>query len=61
MATHLVPKGTMPMTSIKPGLSPAKPGALRQPVKSIRKVKTPQWLSEARGAHHHKTFGCKYR
>lgn len=61
MATHLVPKGTMPMTPIKTYLSPAKPGALRQPVKSIFRVKTPQWLSEARGAHHHKTFGSKYR
>lgn len=64
MATHLVPKGTMPTTPIKPGLSPAKPGGLRQPVKSIRKVKTPRWLGEYRadaGQGYHKTFGCKYR
>lgn len=64
MATHIVPKGTMPMTSIKPGLSPAKPGGLRQPVKSIRTVKTPRWLGEYRadsGHGYHKTFGCKYR
>lgn len=64
MATHLVPKGTMPMTSIKPGLSPAKPGDLRQPVKSIHKTKTPQWLGTLRsqgGMGYHKTFGCKYR
>lgn len=60
MATHQVPKGTMPMTGIKPGLSPAQPGGLRQPVRTIRTKRTPLWLQEHRseqGRGYHPTWG----
>ena len=64
MRVHQVAKGTMPMTNIKPGLSPATRGGLRQPVRSIRTTKTPLWLREYRaeaGRNYAPTFRCKYR
>lgn len=64
MRIHQVAKGTMPMTNIKPGLSPAKPGTLRQPVRSIRTKRTPQWLREyhAEAGHgYHPTFRQGYK
>lgn len=66
MATHVVPKGSIPYVefTVKPWLSPAKRGGLRQPVKSIKRVKTPAWLSECRddfGVGYCKTWVGRYR
>jgi len=64
MRVHQVPQGTMPTTAMKPGLSPATPGGLRQPVRTVRSVKTPLWLREYRaeaGRNYAPTFRCKYR
>lgn len=64
MRVHQVPKGTMPMTNIKPGMSPTTPGGLRQPVRSIRTKKTPLWLREYHaeaGRGYHPTFRQGYR
>jgi hypothetical protein len=57
--THLVPKGTMPTTPIDMGRVAQEHHKIRQPVKSIRTVKTPTWLRAHRagcGLGYHKTF-----
>lgn len=64
MATHRVPKGTMPMTGVKPGASPSTPGGLRQPVRTTRTKRTPLWLKEHHaqgGMGYHPTWGQRAR
>jgi hypothetical protein len=62
MANHLVPKGTMPTTPLRPGAGVRVPKEARRSSGrySIRTKRTPSWLKEYQadaGQGYHPTWG----